>query len=358
MSLLSFFLKRMNFLLFLIILFGFLRSIFSAQTHVLNGVAWSYDSNSSTVINEWVGSHMPVVQVYDSFCGFWVFEYMSPFWEVRNVPMFTFQPTLLDCKNDTKNTVELIANGEQDTYLNSWLNVTKVWLAGPDGVYGNGDDRRMYLRFAHEMNGNWYPWSGNTTAYILAWQRFHNLAGKWGYDSSHVQWVWCVNYQDNGGIKMESYYPGDEYVDWVSIDGYNNAKSQSWSSWFTPEMVFDDMMNRLAALAPSKPINIAEIGCSTAGYTPEDKAQWITDVYVYLLQHNVKLILWFNIEDGYTDFAVFGSRNGTSTFQSPVNHQTYFVYEAYAQAVQKTSVALDPNNPRILTDDQFAGNFS
>jgi len=340
-----------------LILFSIISCVLGLQ-HTLHGVAWSYAANYSSVINQWVGEPMPLVQVYDTFCGFWVFDYLAPDWNVRTIPMFSFQPTQLDCKSDDGNTAEKIASGEQDTYLNQWLNVTKAWLAGPNKIYGDGDDRRMYMRFAHEMNGNWYPWSGNPTAYISAWQRFYNLAVKWGIDKSHMQWVWCANANDVGGIKAEQYYPGDQYVDWVSIDGYNDAKSQSWSSWVTPDQVFGDMLNRFEALAPSKPIGIPETGCSTSGYTAADKGQWITQAVQYALSKNIKFFMWFNIEDGYTDFAIFGSRNGTSTYKSPVNQQSYLVYEAYHQAVQQTSLPLDPNNVRILTDDQFAGNFS
>ena len=30
---------------------------------------------------------------------------------------------------------------------------------GADGALGTADDRRAYMRWGHEMNGGWYPWS-------------------------------------------------------------------------------------------------------------------------------------------------------------------------------------------------------
>jgi beta-mannanase len=38
----------------------------------------------------------------------------------------------------------------------------------------------FYLRFAHEMNGKWQPWSpgvnGNTAArYVIAWRHVHHI---------------------------------------------------------------------------------------------------------------------------------------------------------------------------------------
>src|SRR5436853_485094 len=56
-----------------------------------------------------------------------------------------------------------IAAGEHDAYVREWARAAAAW-GGP-----------LYLRFAHEMNGDWYPWSvgvnGNTSAdYQAAWR--------------------------------------------------------------------------------------------------------------------------------------------------------------------------------------------
>ena len=42
--------------------------------------------------------------------------------------------------------MKLISNGTFDAYINAFSNRLKQWLAGPDGIYGNDDDRRAYLR--------------------------------------------------------------------------------------------------------------------------------------------------------------------------------------------------------------------
>ena len=52
-----------------------------------------------------------------------------------------------------------IQAGNFDTYINSWVTGARA--------YG----KPIYLRFAHEMNGNWYPWgvgvNGNTPAQFV-----------------------------------------------------------------------------------------------------------------------------------------------------------------------------------------------
>jgi len=117
--------------------------------------------------------------------------------------------------------------------------------------------------------------------YILAWQRAWNIANKLGIDNTRMQWVWCPSAVDVGGIPAESYWPGEQYVDWTGIDGYNNANYNTWSTWQTPTQVFNDMVVRVGKLAPTKPLSVNEVGCSTYGYTTADKAAWVTQFYQY-----------------------------------------------------------------------------
>jgi glycosyl hydrolase family 26 len=83
----------------------------------------------------------------------------------------------------------------------------------------------MYIRFAHEFNGNWYPWTvtdANKANFITAWQRFYGLV------QTHfpgAKTVWCPNpassYTYTGGTGIGGLYPGDAYVDVVATDWYN-----------------------------------------------------------------------------------------------------------------------------------------
>ena len=91
----------------------------------------------------------------------------------------------------------------------------------------------VILRYNHEMNGNWYSWSGalqgnNATAsanYIKAWQYVHNLI-KTQNGATNALWNWCVNvrsYSSTGSTtdtwnEPMDYYPGDTYVDWIGFD--------------------------------------------------------------------------------------------------------------------------------------------
>lgn len=251
--------------------------------------------------------------------------------------------------NPDNTTIETrIKDGELDDYFIQFNLKLKNFLAGADAILGTEDDRRLYIRPAHEANGNWYGWSGNAEAYIYAWRRVHNLVNN-GLNKTQLQWIWSVNNVDVGGIAAENYYPGDQYVDWLGVDGYNWGKSFEWADWNTPASTFDNMLRRLKILSPSKPISINEVSSTTNSKTVADKNLWITSMFDYVYANNIKMINWFN-EDKETDWAIFGGVSGDAVFQG------YKAYSAYANAIQDPRViTTNKLNPQILTQGQFSG---
>ncbi|MGY2078779.1 glycosyl hydrolase [Modestobacter sp. SYSU DS0657] len=80
----------------------------------------------------------------------------------------------------------------------------------------------VYIRFAHEMNANWYPWAvnaGNHQDFIAAWKRFRALQQEI-FPSSQL--VFCVNRESVGtSIDWRKTFPGAQYVDVMGVDYYN-----------------------------------------------------------------------------------------------------------------------------------------
>ena len=73
-----------------------------------------------------------------------------------------------------------------DSYLRSWA----------DGIRSLGYP--VAIRFAHEMNGDWYPWcekvNGNQPGdYVKAWRHVHDVFRPRG--ATNVIWVWSPNVQ-------------------------------------------------------------------------------------------------------------------------------------------------------------------
>jgi mannan endo-1,4-beta-mannosidase len=314
----------------------------------------------------WQGKRHAVVVLFTDWCGQRktmdnLFNQQLPnVWNNKNVPLITWEPYICSPAGTPADVEVRAAAGLYDAYLIAWADRLKVFLSGPDGVYGTADDRRAYIRPGHEMNGDWYPWGaavgGNSPGdYVRMWRRVVDVFRGKGLGSTRVQWVWAVNHTDVGGALAEQYYPGDDYVDWVAIDGYNWGASQTWSSWQTPGQTYGPMSARLRTLT-SKPLAITE-GASTtstaSGANVGAKSGWVTEFFNYLLADDVRMAAWFN-EDKETDWAVFGGASGDSTFKS--GRTTYRAYAAYRAAVGFGGlIPSDANNLRLLTDAQFAG---
>ncbi len=211
----------------------------------------------------------------------------------------------------------------------------------------------MYL--AHEMNGNWYPWSLNSTPndYILAWHHIHDIISNKSLDSTRLQWIWCVGNVDAGSYTAEEYWVGDDYVDWMGIDGYNFGTSQTWSTWLWPNQIFDNMIARLSNLSSTKPICINEYG-TTSIYTVnisniQSKTNWLNQFCDYINNNQIKMASYFNI-DKETDWAIFGGMYGDTIWNN------FNVYSSYKNCLQSDDwIIPDSSNQRIITDQQFSG---
>lgn len=133
-----------------------------------------------------------------------------------------------------------IVKGKTDTYVREFAKGVKNY------------SEEIWLRPLHEANGDWYDWgvgkanAGNTDANVAeAYRHIVNIFRE--ENVNNVKWVWTTNASNHGsGTSLTGNYPGDEYVDYISIDGYNWGKSQSWSNWQTFSQVF---MKAYTALA-------------------------------------------------------------------------------------------------------------
>jgi hypothetical protein len=181
-----------------------------------------------------------------------------------------------------------IVSGKYDPQLHVWAKAAAAW-AHP-----------FFLRFDHEMNGNWsnLPYTllafADPAGYVAAWRHVVDLFRSDG--ATNVTWVWCINSVTPPGTgkstdadKLTSLYPGDGYVDWTGFDAYNWAGSKPGTPWLSWQQVVSgysnwigDTYGALLAVAPSKPILVGEFGCEKTGgptgKTPNgDKTAWILD---------------------------------------------------------------------------------
>ncbi len=128
----------------------------------------------------------------------------------------------------------------------------------------------IMIRFAHEMNGSWYPWSQQPSLYKKKFRMLaqsihsltHNTAMLWapnsgnGYPFSGGQYeakngtkeFTLLDTDGNGILDMNDdmytpYYPGDDVVDWVGMSVYHWGQSYPWLENELPEArVFSDII--------------------------------------------------------------------------------------------------------------------
>jgi beta-mannanase len=221
------------------------------------------------------------------------------------VPLLTWEPwSWGGGVNQPAYALDRIAAGDFDARVAQWGQALAAW-GSP-----------VMLRFAHEMNGNWYPWSegvnGNQPGdYVRAWQHVHDVVSAAGADN--VQWVWSPNVPYWGSTDLTGLYPGAAYVDVVALDGYNWGTSQAWSSWVPARDLFGPGIAQLRTLAPGIPILIAEAASSELGGS---KAAWNTDLVSYLAaQPDVTGFVWFHFQKE-TDWRINSSESSASALRS------------------------------------------
>ncbi len=91
-----------------------------------------------------------------------------------------------------------------------------------------------FVRFAHEMNGDWYEWSvdeDDVEDFQEAWRRFRALQEE---VFPEAQLVFCVNRESVGtGLDWRELFPGAEHVDVLAVDYYNTsppvASAEEWA---------------------------------------------------------------------------------------------------------------------------------
>lgn len=222
-----------------------------------------------------------------------------------------------------------IAAGMHDSHIRNWATGAKSW------------GKPLFLRFDWEMNSNWFPWgemaNGNQPGdYVRAWQHVHDIFTSVG--ATNVKWVWSPNIMYDGSVPIASVYPGDAYVDWVAIDGYNWAGDRS-SPWLSFAQVFKPTYDALGSLAPTKPLMIAETGTSEDGGPlgkPDSKAAWIRDTLITQLPVNfprVKALVWFNWNDNNAalDWPIETSQASIDAFAQGIG-SSYYTANGFATA--------------------------
>lgn len=156
-------------------------------------------------------------------------------------------------------------------------------------------DQSVYLRFAHEVNGNWYPWSGVNIGKEKYIAMARHLRGIFDVlEVNNVRWVYSINWEDlpKENNSFIDYYPGDDYIDFVGIDGYNWGDTMPWSKWMSFKDIFDLRIKEVRK-SINKDIIISEFSSASSG---GDKAKWVSDAFDYIRKNkSIRAFVIFNV---------------------------------------------------------------
>jgi hypothetical protein len=130
-----------------------------------------------------------------------------------------------------------------------------------------------------------------------------------------VRWVWAPNVYGQGGVEpFQAYYPGNEWVDYVALDGYNwGTSGQGTDRWESLYEVFAASYKRITELS-SKPVILSEVASGEAG---GDKAEWIRNGFLKTIPNSfprVAAVVWFDY-DKEEDWRVNSSPEALQAFR-------------------------------------------
>lgn len=175
-----------------------------------------------------------------------------------------------------------IAAGRHDAAFDRWLQAFRDL------------PRPLHLRPLHEFNGDWYPWCafapGNLISdFVPAWRHVAERAREVAGDRVVLQLCYNRVHAQGSHEPLARFYPGDDYVDELVINGYMRPGKREWKQ-FTE--IIGPVYEQLRAINSSKPLWIGETACTEHG---GDKATWITKMFQAVLSsHPVACLTWFD----------------------------------------------------------------
>jgi hypothetical protein len=206
--------------------------------------------------------------------------------------------------------------GTYDSYIREFAEGAKAW------------GHPFFLRFNWEMNGGWFAWAegvnGNQPGeYVAAWRHVHDIFTEVG--ATNATWVWCPNVDPYGSMQdLASLYPGDAYVDWTGLDGYNwGTNPAAPKGWMSFDELFKATYDRITeTVAPDKPLIISEVGSSEYGGS---KAAWIADALRSARTNYPQLrgLIWFEKFDDGMDWPIETSSSATAAFAEGIQSSSY-----------------------------------
>ncbi len=216
------------------------------ETLVNKKIVWAYFSN-----NWYDNIHFPVKEVNEI-----INTGKLPF--IRMMPRTNFD----EGGPDPNYTMQKIIDGDFDTELTQWA------------IDAKNTNTPLLVEFGTEVNGDWFPWNGKYNGadekisygdpnlydgaerFRDAYRHIIDICNNQA--ANNITWFFHVDAYGNPDLdwnKIENYYPGDDYIDWLGVSIYGPQESNDDYQEFSE--ILNDIYPKLTALS-DKPIAVLE----------------------------------------------------------------------------------------------------
>jgi len=256
----------------------------------------------------------------------------TPFTNIRSygaIPFLDWSSAATDSSGTSSavpSNLSAVINGYWDSYITSFAEAAKAW------------GHPFFLRFDWEMNGNWFPWSegvnGNTAGqFVAAWRHVHDIFTQVG--ATNATWVWCPNVDfANKFTSLQELYPGNSYVDWTCLDGYNWGSNPAQAggtslaqadvdNWQTFDQIFQSTYSEIVNdVAPGKPMIVGEVGSTEDGGS---KAAWISNMLSEIPSEypDIHGLMYFDRYDSGMDWPLETSSSAVAAWKAGIAPGAY-----------------------------------
>ena len=205
----------------------------------------------------------------------------------------------------------------------SWANAASGvydarWVQSICAIRSRRGSAPTYIRFAHEFNGNWVPWSvlgTEAASFVAAWKRFAAIARR---EFPEARLVFCPNDGTSSSLNLDwrTCFPGATHVDVLGVDSYNQYPWVNTAVGFTLKINRGDTLgaptgieqHRLFAETAGLPFAICEWSSNAdMGDAPEYMRQfraWL-DANKGAGPGKVVYEVLFNVSAGFSQFQVY-----------------------------------------------------
>ncbi len=289
------------------------------------GVQAPWDMNAVSDFERSVGKSSSLVAFYSPFadcnrspCEFFGFPAV-PMENIRKhgaIPFFSWSSSSAS-KDEVRQpgfNLKRIIDGTYDSFIENYAENAREW------------GHPFFLRFDWEMNGFWFPWgegvNGNKKGeFVTAWRHVHDIFSAVG--ANNATWVWCPNIALAKRLQnLRQFYPGNAYVDWTCLDGFNWGTTANSPGWLSFNQIFRSTYKRVLKIAPGKPMAIGETASEERGGS---KSQWIRNALnVIPAQYpKARAVVWFDEKKQARHWPVGSSKSAQAAFNAAISRPIF-----------------------------------